>query len=371
MPTAASLVAVIRDDDDRQYKDILIDTVGEQQQFQPRNARQVKYVRSSAAKAKRIGNDSLVTLHELAFMIPTYVWSISTYPDLTVTFGMEGLLTEIASCENILLSYDTTFTLGDFYMSVLVGKFTMFNENPCVPLGFVLHDRKFQSVHADFFTRLPSRFPTKGDIIIVTDGECAIGKSIANALPRWRTVTCSNHILTDVEVWLKKRSASAQEISVYKCQLQELLRCESEQHLQMKIDTLKPTWTEAFVTYFDSHLKSRLEKGFSGFLKSLGLTVHNITTNMSESLNAVIKRFQDWEEASIDSMLLAMYRLQLFYATEINRSHQGFGPYTPTNPQRTSTGSHLKFLFFMFICYVHLRRPATRCCTLYIYQVTS
>ena len=341
-------MAAIREDE-RSYKHILVDAAGGPQQFQPRNPRQVKYLRSSVANAKKMGNDSLVTLHEIAYMVPNFVWSISTFPDLTVIFGLDCLLTELASCDKILLSYDTTFLLGDFYLSVLVGKFSMFNECPCMPLAFLLHDRKFEIAHADFFTRLPARFPAKNDVVIVTDGELAMSKAITKALPQWHLATCSNHILTDVELWLKKRSASHLEISVYKCQLQELLHCDSEHQLAMKINTLKPTWTDAFLTYFDSHLKCRLDLAYTGYLKSVGLPDDSITTNMSESLNAVIKRFQDWEEAPIDSIVMAMYKLQLFYVTEMKRSRQGFGPYTLLNQQLVSPGSNFFFINAMSI----------------------
>ena len=50
-----------------------------------------------------------------------------------------------------LLSYDTTFQLGDFYMSVLNFKHTIFREAPVIPAIFMLHERKYQQCHEDFF----------------------------------------------------------------------------------------------------------------------------------------------------------------------------------------------------------------------------
>ena len=37
-----------------------------------------------------------------------------------------------------------------------------------------------------------------------------------------------------------------------------------------------------------------------------------VTNNQSESFNKVVKEFQSWKEASMDSFILAMYQLQLY-----------------------------------------------------------
>ncbi|XP_065645994.1 uncharacterized protein LOC136076623 [Hydra vulgaris] len=285
-------------------------------------------MRSVKAASMKLGTESFLTLHELAYMIPGFVWSISTYPDLSVLFGMQNLISQLAMCSQNFFSYDTTFNLGDFYLSILVAKISCFVEKPCMPVAFVLHDRKFDTVHKSFFKSLKKKLPVLNQVVIVTDGESGISKAIKKVLPKWNLVSCSNHILSDIEVWLKKRSACHAEIVIYKSQMQELLRCESEICLKVKIDTLRPSWSEAFSIYFSDHLHSRILLSYIGYLRFVGLTDNIITNNVSESLNAVIKKFQDWKEAPVDSMVVAMHRLQTFYLTEIKRSCSGFGPYT-------------------------------------------
>lgn len=338
LPTAPSvrdaLVA-----DQRNYKDILVEAREENIQFQPRNPRQVKYARSIAAEGKKLGTDSLVTLHEIAYMLPGFVWGISSFPDVFVSFGDKSLLNHVSKCPSVFLSYDTTFLLGDFYLSVLVAKMSCFVENPCMPVAFLLHDRKPEVVHKDFFDRLRDKLTVLPHAVIVTDGEVAMSNAIKKALPSWNLVTCSNHILTDVEMWLKKRHANAQEIAVYKAQMQELMHCESLGQFEMKLNTLMPLWTEAFHTYFDEHLHSRVLIAYTGHLRSVGLQDEVVTNNISESFNAMLKRYQDWTEAPIDSMLIAMYRLQTYYLTEIQRSYHGFGPWTLRDSEQLQSGT--------------------------------
>ena len=62
--------------------------------------------------------------------------------------------------------------------------------------------------------------------MIVTDGESAMSKAVESIIPEWKLVTCWNHILTDLEVWLKKKYASVDEISVYKSNVREMLQYE-------------------------------------------------------------------------------------------------------------------------------------------------
>jgi hypothetical protein len=243
-------------------------------------------------------------------------------------------------CPQIFFSYDTTFNLGDFYLSILVVQMSCFKEKPCVPVAFVLHDRKFENVHKHLFKTFKSKIPVLNQVVIVTDGESGMSKAIKKVLPRWNLVSCSNHIMSDVEVWLKKHNASHEELIIYKSQMQELLRCESELHLKVKIDTLRPSWSEAFLVYFSDHLYSRVLIAYIGHLRSVGLMENIVTNNVSESLNAVIKKFQEWKEAPVDSMIIAMHRLQTFYLTEIKRSCSGFGPYTLIDSSLLISMSH-------------------------------
>ena len=57
------------------------------------------------------------------------------------------------------LSYDTTFDMGDFYLSVLTFRQTEFKETPVVPLLFMIHERRLESVHDFFFKRLVVLIP--------------------------------------------------------------------------------------------------------------------------------------------------------------------------------------------------------------------
>ncbi len=72
-----------------------------------------------------------------------------------------------------LLSYDTTFNFGEFYVSVLLFRGICFKENPVMPCLFMVHERKLRSTHQIFVNILAEHIPAldNSNVILVTDGE--------------------------------------------------------------------------------------------------------------------------------------------------------------------------------------------------------
>ena len=50
-----------------------------------------------------------------------------------------------------------------------------------------------------------------------------------------------------------------------------------------------------------------------------------IPNNQAESLNFVLKQLQEWREAPIDCMALALHQLQSYYLVEVARGQHGLG----------------------------------------------
>ena len=107
----------------------------------------------------------------MAADMPNYIHTIRTHPDLVCVCGQRQLLDELdrvlllKSPSAQLLSYDTTFELGDFYVSVLCFRHTLFKESPVIPAAFLVHERKFEEHHKEFiyvctkFVRSLNKFP--------------------------------------------------------------------------------------------------------------------------------------------------------------------------------------------------------------------
>ncbi|CAG2246623.1 unnamed protein product [Mytilus edulis] len=94
---------------------------------------------------------------QLSSHLDGFVKQLTLYPDLVAVVSLPEIITQfnqlldVKSDEQLYLSYDTTFNLGDCYVSAIVFKHILFKETPLIPLAFVIHDRKFGSVHETLF----------------------------------------------------------------------------------------------------------------------------------------------------------------------------------------------------------------------------
>ena len=120
------------------YKKLVTENIDPERQgvANPRNTKQVKNVQSKTRAESRLGRDDIYNLVLLANHLDGFVKHITVYPDLVAIFSLPEILQqfnqllEVKSYEQIFLSYDTTFNLGDCYVSAVVFKNVLFKESP-------------------------------------------------------------------------------------------------------------------------------------------------------------------------------------------------------------------------------------------------
>lgn len=133
---------------------------------------------------------------------------------------------KVISLENKeqLLSYDTTFQLGNFYVSVLLYRHVIFHKNPIIPVLFLIHERKLSGHHEILFRTLRGfvNFPRTRKIPIITDGEAGIIKAISTT-ESLVDLRCWNHLFQDIKCWLIDHGVERKERNAYKEMLIEIL----------------------------------------------------------------------------------------------------------------------------------------------------
>jgi len=154
-------------------------SIQEQRTAAPRDITQIRNVQSRQRNKSRLTRDALFNLHEIA-QDSDFVHKIVTYPDLIVVLYSPEIMSQFntlmsADHAQQTLSYDTTFCLGDFYLSPLLFRHTDFDPAPVIPLAYLLHERKTQATHEEFFREISSICPTlrgeASNVLIVTDQE--------------------------------------------------------------------------------------------------------------------------------------------------------------------------------------------------------
>ena len=300
----------------------------------PRNVRQIKHIKEREEKKGRIGRDAILNLFSMAYE-DEFIHYISVFPDLVLVCGNTLLIQEleliIKSRDNaILLSYDTTFNLGEFYVSPLLVKHVAFMEMPVIPILFLVHERKLTKHHEVLFQTLVSslKISTK-NVPIVTDMEPGIMLAIEKST-KFVQVGCWRHLRKDIESWVGKHDGGRDDKTVYVDDIFGLLKSKTETQFMDNLNLKKKKWSKAFVTYFEKHIHKKI-KYFAVFKigKFVKLDHENgITSNMSEGFNWLLKDLNKWKEGPIDCAILSFRYVQNYYLKEIQRGKIGFGQYT-------------------------------------------
>ena len=305
----------------------------------PRNSKQAENLRHWYLSSKRLSQDSLYNLHYLAYDLPNYISKIETFPNLLCVCGHQGILQELDRLILVhdvnlpqLLSYDTTFQLGDFYVSAFCFRNILFKENPVIPAAFLIHEKKLQYGHEQFLQTVLTLIPNLSRctlVPLVTDEEAGVINAIEKVLPNIPRLRCWNHLIRDVKRWLSAHGASSAEITVYIDNIRSLLHQPSEDNYKFQFEMFKSQWSAPFTLYYTNNIHSKITSFARWAIERYHVynPYSGVTSNQAESLNRVLKELQEWKEAPVDCMVLSLYYLQSFYYLEICRGFHGLGDY--------------------------------------------
>lgn len=225
------------------------------------------------------------------------------------------------------LSYDTTFLLGDFYLSFLVFRETEFSTVPAIPCIYFIHERKLLETHEEFWSLVVRYVPeltSCKNTFIVTDQEAAIVSAIKKFLPDMDFFRCFNHVVDDIKRKIGTIvGLTAEEKKEYSDQCRELFSLRSKTDYYERLSEMQTEWNQQFITYYSKNIRPDIDRIGAWPCNKYG--VSKITTNQSESLNCVIKGLNNWKEYPIDAMVLSLFQLSQYYNAEIMRGRYNYG----------------------------------------------
>lgn len=108
----------------------------------PRNIRQIKNQQSNERQRRKLSRDEIYSTVELHYHLDKYIHDLAIVPELRCIVASSELLTElnkllaVKSDETLYMSYDTTFLMGDFFVSTLVFRHVLFKGNRIIPAAF-------------------------------------------------------------------------------------------------------------------------------------------------------------------------------------------------------------------------------------------
>nr|XP_047137065.1 uncharacterized protein LOC105850453 isoform X2 [Hydra vulgaris] len=124
---------------------------------------------------------------------------------------MEEML-ELLPCKEITLHYDTTFNLGNYYLSCLAYRHVCLEtkrnkylySSPTVPFAFFIHEKRLAQNHKYFFQTLKENVCgknfNKSRKLFISDREFNGSHYFDNT----KSLVCWNHLLQNVKEWMRK-----------------------------------------------------------------------------------------------------------------------------------------------------------------------
>ena len=158
--------------------------------------------------------------------------------------------------------YDTTFTLCKFFISPLLCKFSLFKEEPTIPLSFFMHEKKTEDSHDQFFRRVSQTVPDLKDnkkAFFTTDHEDAFRNAIKSFFPTVTVLRCWNHLFGNVRLWIKNHNGKKLDSKIYCDNCRELFRCDTKEDYEILLKDMQKNWDPSFNTYFLRNIHSEID----------------------------------------------------------------------------------------------------------------
>jgi hypothetical protein len=139
-----------------------------------RNRKQVENTKYRMDNSLKISRDEIYNsiLLGQSSELGDFVSHITIHPHMvTIILCEESLkelnkLLQLDTSEPVMLFYDTTFNLTNSYVSPLLMSHVLLKNtegnkksSPTIPLGYLIHERKFQKHHEQFFATVKEKVP--------------------------------------------------------------------------------------------------------------------------------------------------------------------------------------------------------------------
>ncbi|KZS10565.1 Uncharacterized protein APZ42_024881 [Daphnia magna] len=236
----------------------------------------------------------------------------------------------------MIMEYDTTFNLGNYYVSWITFRFTEFMETeyspmPTIGLACLIHLKKLQSSHEYFWNMVKEEIPeiaSSKKLLICTDQEAAIVNAIERyVFPNIPRARCHIHAWKDQKMKLRSLGISSRsELAKYRSHFYELLHQKSYiEYCAVFRSFQRNSMNTEFATYFEKHIHPDMNSMGIWSLERYNVN-YLLLTNRSESFNALLKRrFVKTRAYAEDEMILGSYEIVRRQLLRIKRARFGLG----------------------------------------------
>lgn len=203
-------------------------------------------------------------------------------------------------------------------------------NEPSIPICFFIHDRRKIEDHHEFLTFAFNRLKFNANIPLVSDRKASFLNFFkSNASTENNHFVCTNHVLSDVECWVRANLGGS-EVDFYDKQVKRLIWSNSLFNYQKRKEKLETDWKPEFLKYFNDNLDEDLQINFKQ-LDTKNFPVFEkgqITNNISEAFNSAFKRVFEAEKIDrTEQVLVALFVWQVHQLQEFEDAMNEVGDF--------------------------------------------
>ena len=172
----------------------------EKQSLRPRNKMQARNAKKALQAERGLEDqETLLVYHSILHKeyLPWYNRKDGFLHCLSRVPQMDHHFEEVLrSSKHVVLSYDTTFEFGPYYLSIFVFRHPWLRGHPAIPLRFLWHETKTLLGHEMVFSDISTTFPRllNMDAVVITDREAAFKKARKRHMKEMPQFFCYLHI---------------------------------------------------------------------------------------------------------------------------------------------------------------------------------
>nr|CAH0105367.1 unnamed protein product [Daphnia galeata] len=300
-----------------------------------------KVHRKIPSKAERSSHDVADAIYNLYSCETDFVSDFQIAPYLLIICFDKNTVSELREfikrddLTTQCLTYDTTFAIGELYLSVLTFRQPEFEDNPVIPLMYMIYERDVPEVHNTFFMRFAEAVPefsTPQRMIITSNEEVAITNAIAKHCPDVPRLRCWQHALQNIKLKLQIFNITErQEVQQYESDFIRLLNQDSAgKYKSLLAQMYLKRWKKEFSDYFDMAIDPDMNRMGAWALRPFGISLQTATS--SESFSGIMKRLSEtnWNKSSVDLLASSLLKITDFFNVRVARSRYRLADYAYT-----------------------------------------
>ena len=216
-------------------------------------------------------------------------------------------------CPEQVVSYDTQFDLGNFYLSSLTIRdprlLTSRRSLPTVPAFFVIHERKLMYDHDHAFRIMVELVPELGFEMLLATSDNEFSALLGRHCKGSFVGKDENHMAKKIGRAMRSRKGTLEDVSFAKSEFRALIRCDTREEYDELYEERKKGWSPIFKQYWEKYIQRDIAKSGLWSAREIGYGMVECPPPDSCQINLY--------------QILASYNISIIQCAQVARINQG------------------------------------------------